>query len=134
MYDANANKTVSVMNDGHVKHIHTVKFYEGSYSDSEAYNTFFTASTDSSIKLWDLRVGQPVREFCNHINRSMPIGFDVSNCYRYLISGSEDRSVYIYDVGSGQVVCTFFLLIIMILHRLTKLRISSMEIQSQMWL
>ncbi len=104
VYDANANKVLSTLNDGHNKHIHTVKFYEGSYSDAEAYNTFFTASTDNYIKLWDLRVGSPVREFTSHINRSMPIGFEVSNCYRYLISGSEDRSVYVYDVGSGQVV------------------------------
>ena len=104
VYDANANKVLSTLNDGHLKHIHTVKFYEGSYSDAEAYNTFFTASTDNYIKLWDLRVGSPVREFTSHINRSMPIGFEVSNCYRYLISGSEDRSVYVYDVGSGQVV------------------------------
>jgi WD40 repeat protein len=34
----------------------------------------------------------------------MAIGFDISNCYRYLLSGSEDRSAYIYDVGSGQVI------------------------------
>jgi WD40 repeat protein len=104
VYDANVNKTVATMNDGHVKHIHTVKFYEGNYGDSEAYNTFLTASTDNYIKLWDLRVGSPVREFSNHQNRAMTIGFDISNCYRYLISGSEDRSVYIYDVSSGQVV------------------------------
>lgn len=104
MYDSNVNKAVATFNDGHQKHIHTVKFYEGSYNDSEAYNTFLTASSDNFIKLWDLRVGAPVREFCGHQNRAMTIGFEVSNCYRYLISGSEDRSVYIYDVGSGQVV------------------------------
>lgn len=89
------------MNDGHSRHIHTLKFYEGSYSDSEAYNTFLSGSADNSIKLWDLRVGEPVRDFTSHINRAMTIGFEITNCYRYLISGSEDRSAYIYDVGSG---------------------------------
>ena len=66
MYDANYNKVLMTMNDGHFKHIHTVKFFEGSYGDSEAYNTFLTASTDNTIKLWDLRVGGPVREFTGH--------------------------------------------------------------------
>ena len=34
----------------------------------------------------------------------MQIGFSVSNCYRYLISGSEDRSAYVYDIGTCQLV------------------------------
>lgn len=86
--------------------MHTVKFYEGSYNDNEAYNTFMTAAADNYIKLWDLRVGgAAVREFAGgHQNRGMTIGFEISNCYRYLISGSEDRSVYVYDIGSGQVI------------------------------
>jgi len=45
-----------------------------------------------------------VREFGKHQNRAIPIGFEISNCYRYLISGSEDRSVYVYDVGSSELV------------------------------
>lgn len=100
------NKPIAIVNDTHQKHIHTVKFYEGSYGDGEAYNTFLTASTDNAIKLWDLRTcGAPVREYSGyHQNRAIQIGFEISNCYRYLISGSEDRSVYIYDIGSGQLV------------------------------
>ena len=38
------------------------------------------------------------------MNRYMQIGFEVSNCYRYLVSGSENRNAYIYDIGSGKVV------------------------------
>ena len=34
----------------------------------------------------------------------MKIGFEISNCYRYLISGSECRSAFVYDVGSGEMV------------------------------
>ena len=76
MYDTNANKVVRTMQDGHFKHAHTVKWYEGSYGDSESYKTFFTASTDSTIKLWDLRVSKSsVRDFVGtnggHTNRSM---------------------------------------------------------------
>lgn len=82
-----------------------MKFYEGSYGDAEAYNTFLTASTDNCIKLWDLRVGAPVRDYMGyHQNRAIQIGFEISNCYRYLISGSEDRSVYVYDIGNGDLV------------------------------
>lgn len=57
------------------------------------------------IKLWDLRVGAAVRTFTgHHQNRHTQIGFGISNCYRYLATGSEDRSAYVYDVGSGQLV------------------------------
>ena len=57
------------------------------------------------IKIWDLRVGAAVRTFTgHHQNRHTQIGFGISNCYRYLATGSEDRSAYVYDVGSGQLV------------------------------
>ena len=105
IYDSNTNKAIQVVNDTHARHVHTIKFYEGSYNDNDSLNTFLTASTDSYIKLWDLRIGTPVREFTGaHQNRSLNIGFSVTNCYRYLVSGSEDRSAYVYDIGSGQVV------------------------------
>ena len=77
IYDVNQNQPIRIINDTHFKHIHTVKFYEGIYSqgDPEALNTFLTASQDSTIKLWDLRVGgsqNPVREYSGgHQNRSM---------------------------------------------------------------
>lgn len=100
IYDSNVNKAIKVINDTHQRHIHTVKFYEGSYKDNDALNTFLTASTDNTIKLWDLRIGAPVREFTGaHQNRSLTIGFAISNCFRYVVSGSEDRSAYVYDIG-----------------------------------
>ena len=110
--DVNLNRPVLVVNDTHFKHVHTVKFYEGSYAkgDPDSLNTFLTASADNTIKLWDLRVGSatglcPVREYTGgHQNRSQQIGFEISNCYRYLVTGSECRSAFVYDIGSGQVI------------------------------
>lgn len=66
VYDASTNQAIRTVNDGHQRHAHTVKFYEGSFGDVDAYNTFLTGSADNSIKLWDLRVGNPVREFSGH--------------------------------------------------------------------
>lgn len=43
IYDANYNKIISSLNDTHFKHIHTVKYYEGSYNDSDSLNTFLTS-------------------------------------------------------------------------------------------
>jgi WD40 repeat protein len=64
-----------------------------------------TGAADNTIKLWDLRVGKPVREFSGgHQNRSLNIGFAVSNCFKYLVTGSEDRAAYVYDIISGQVI------------------------------
>jgi WD40 repeat protein len=107
VYDANHNMAITTIMEPHVKHVHTVKFYEGYYSqgDPDALNTFLTASRDNLIKLWDLRAGlTPVRQFTGHTNRHIQIGFEISNCYRYLVSGSENLKAYVYDIGSGQVI------------------------------
>ena len=91
-----------------LKHAHTIKYYTGSYSrgDPDSLNTFLTGSADNTILLWDLRVAfKPVREFTGgHQNRSQQIGFEVSNCYRYLLTGSESRTACVYDIGTGQPV------------------------------
>lgn len=68
-----------------------------------------TASTDNCIKLWDLRVGdasanpRPVRTFVGGKINQYTSSFEVSNCFRYLLS-SDGRSVLVFDVGSGTIV------------------------------
>ena len=46
-----------------------------------------------------------MREFMGgHTNRSLNIGFAISNCFKYLVTGSEDRACYVYDISTGKVV------------------------------
>jgi len=46
VYDVNKNAAISQFDDSHSKHAHSVKFYEGGYSngDPDSLNTFLTAS------------------------------------------------------------------------------------------
>lgn len=105
VYDINYNIELAVFNDMHDKVIHTLDFFSGnSKSDPNCYNLFYTASTDNFIRIWDLRTCEPVREFNDHSNRGTTIGCGISNWLRYLISGSEDRAVYIYDLVGGKLL------------------------------
>ena len=58
-----------------------------------AYDLFLTAAVTDGIKLWDLRTNRCVRRYDGHVNRSQPVGLDISPCARYIATGSEDRSV-----------------------------------------
>ena len=99
VYDANYNRVVSAFDDTHFKSVHSLRFYEGSFGESSAcFNVFWTASTDGYLKVWDLRRCRPVMEFSNHKNRNFSVGADISHCFRYIISGSEDRAAYVYDL------------------------------------
>ena len=60
---------------------------------SSAYDLFLTAAVADGIKLWDLRTNRCVRRYDGHVNRSQPVGLDISPCARYIATGSEDRSV-----------------------------------------
>ena len=61
-----------------------------------AYDLFLTAAVADGIKLWDLRTNRCVRRYDGHVNRSQPVGLDISPCARYIATGSEDRSVSRY--------------------------------------
>jgi WD40 repeat protein len=42
-----------------------------------------------------------VRRFEGHTNRQQPIGVAFSPCMRFVGCGSEDKSAYLFDIGSG---------------------------------
>jgi len=73
-----------------------------SYSShpTNAYDMFVTSSTDlgGCLSLWDLRTQECVKQFTGHKNRSQNIGANISPCMRFIATGSEDNSCYIYDI------------------------------------
>ncbi|OWF38257.1 WD repeat-containing protein 27 [Mizuhopecten yessoensis] len=102
--DMNVGQTVRTMTDVHTKPAHVICQNEGSTFTShppDAYNLFVTAAAGDCIKLWDIRTNRCVRRYEGHLNRVYPCGVDLSPCGRYLATGSEDRSTYIYDIRTG---------------------------------
>ncbi|XP_060081594.1 WD repeat-containing protein 27-like [Ylistrum balloti] len=102
--DMNVDQTVRTMSDVHTKPAHTICQNEGSTFTShppDAYDLFVTAAVGDCIKLWDMRTNRCVRRYEGHLNRVYPCGVDLSPCGRYLATGSEDRSTYIYDIRTG---------------------------------
>ncbi|PFX32770.1 WD repeat-containing protein 27 [Stylophora pistillata] len=111
VFDMNAARTVRVVMDAHTRPVHTICQNEGSMFVSHppnAYDLFLTAAVTDGIKLWDLRTNRCVRRYDGHVNRSQPIGVAISPCARFIATGSEDRSAYLYDIR-GNTFC----------HRLT---------------
>eukprot|EP00760_Papus_ankaliazontas_P024308 PhM_4_TR2228/c0_g1_i1/m.25718 len=104
---ANELKVVAEYVDAHSRSIHTVHLPTTSrYASpsSDLLNTFITASTDSTLRLWDVRVASCVRTFSQHRNTAMAVGVATSPCGRFVSCGTDDRCVMTYDVGTGSVV------------------------------
>lgn len=71
---------------GHRKAVSYVKFV----SDSE----LASASTDNTLRLWDVKENMPLRTFRGHTNEKNFVGLSVSN--EYLACGSETNEVFVY--------------------------------------
>jgi WD40 repeat protein len=108
IFDINASKEISLHPDGHKKQPHTLKFYRSTdylqNPDTEQYNIFLTAAADNSIILHDIRAPGEELTLSGHVNTALELGADISPCQRYVISGSEDRSAYVWDVRTGKVL------------------------------
>uniref|UniRef100_A0A803LRK4 RING-type domain-containing protein n=1 Tax=Chenopodium quinoa TaxID=63459 RepID=A0A803LRK4_CHEQI len=71
---------------GHKKAVSYVKFLSN--------NELASASTDSTLRLWDVKDSLPVRTFRGHSNEKNFVGLSVSS--EYIACGSETNEVYVY--------------------------------------
>nr|7VGG_A Chain A, E3 ubiquitin-protein ligase COP1 [Arabidopsis thaliana] len=71
---------------GHKKAVSYVKFLSN--------NELASASTDSTLRLWDVKDNLPVRTFRGHTNEKNFVGLTVNS--EYLACGSETNEVYVY--------------------------------------
>ncbi|KAI0211492.1 WD repeat-containing protein 27 [Lamellibrachia satsuma] len=104
VFDLNVGRSVLTLPSIHTRSVHTICQNEGSSyvsHPSSAYDLFLTSAASDCIKLWDLRSNRCVRKFEGHTNRTYPCGLAFSPCARFIATGSEDRSAYIFDIRAG---------------------------------
>ncbi|XVF81561.1 hypothetical protein PTKIN_Ptkin15bG0164300 [Pterospermum kingtungense] len=71
---------------GHRKTVSYVKFL--------SENELASASTDSTVRLWDVKENLPLRTFKGHTNEKNFVGLTVNK--EYIACGSETNDVYVY--------------------------------------
>ncbi|XP_039054399.1 E3 ubiquitin-protein ligase COP1-like isoform X2 [Hibiscus syriacus] len=71
---------------GHKKAVSYVKFL--------SENELASASTDSTLRLWDVKENLPLRTFKGHTNEKNFVGLSVNS--EYIACGSETNEVYVY--------------------------------------
>lgn len=71
---------------GHEKAVSYVKFLSN--------NELASASTDSTLRLWDVKENLPVRTFKGHTNEKNFVGLTVNS--EYIACGSETNEVFVY--------------------------------------
>ena len=105
--DLGTGQRILELNDAHERPVQLLRLHEGSAAgDTPAagHDLFLSAALDGAVKLWDLRSASCVRRLGAHVNRVHPIGAALSPCLRYVATGSEDRSAYLYDARSGGLI------------------------------
>lgn len=81
----NISRPVHVFS-GHKKAVSYVKFLSN--------DELASASTDSTLRLWDVKQNVPVRTFRGHANEKNFVGLTVSS--EYIACGSETNEVFVY--------------------------------------
>lgn len=106
VFDVVSEKPLRVVCDAHRRTIHKVvmcaKNRWVSNLSASAEHLFLTSGLDSAVNLWDLRQQKSIRQFALHKNSALTtLGLSFSSSGSFFAVGSEDRSVYLYDVRSG---------------------------------
>ncbi|XP_026210255.1 WD repeat-containing protein 27 isoform X2 [Anabas testudineus] len=104
IFDMNRGTIASELADAHTRAAHCLTQNKGSTFSTQApdsYNLFLTSAVTDGVKIWDLRTLRCVRRYDSHPNRCHPCGSAFSPCGRFIASGSEDNSAYVYDIRSS---------------------------------
>ncbi|XP_034465303.1 WD repeat-containing protein 27 [Hippoglossus hippoglossus] len=107
VFDMNRSAVVSQLPDAHSRAAHCITQNKGSMFSTQApdsYNLFLTSAVTDGVKIWDLRTLRCVRRYENHVNRCLPCSSAISPCGRFIATGSEDNSAYVYDIRSSSVL------------------------------
>lgn len=102
--DMNTGTVVWHADDVSVKPSYLIALNEGSANVTQPppmYDIFMTSALFDGIKLWDLRTRRCVLCYKEHQSSSVHCGGAFSACGRYIGAGSEDKSIYIYDLRSA---------------------------------
>nr|XP_023686026.1 WD repeat-containing protein 27 isoform X3 [Paramormyrops kingsleyae] len=104
VFDLNVGRPSAHIPGPHTRAVHHVAQNKGSSFCAQGfdfYNLFLTSAVTDGMKLWDLRILRCVRKFEGHQNRCHPCTSAFSPCGRYIATGSEDNSAYLYDIRSS---------------------------------
>ena len=95
--DLNKCKSSLIITDAHSRVFHQIS-QNSTEHNQHSYDLFLTNSIGDGIKLWDLRTARCVKKFEQHISRAMACKTSQSPCGNYIATGSEDRSVSLFNI------------------------------------
>ncbi|KAG0560988.1 hypothetical protein KC19_9G028300 [Ceratodon purpureus] len=85
-FDVRNSHTPLYVFNGHRKAVSYVKFLSS--------NELASASTDSTLRLWDVKENRPIRTLKGHTNEKNFVGLSVNS--EYIACGSETNEVFVY--------------------------------------
>ncbi|RXN05054.1 WD repeat-containing 27 isoform X2 [Labeo rohita] len=104
VFDMNQGCMATQIPDAHCRAVHHLTQNRGSpfcTQALESYNLFLSSAITDGLKLWDLRTARCIRRYESHVNRCHHCTAAFSPCGRFITTGSEDHSAYVYDTRSS---------------------------------